>query len=206
MPKTVKAKKKTKEPLVICVCGMAGSGKSTLAKKLADRYGLKYYSGGDALKALAMEEGHKNIEQGWWESKEGMRFLEKRKKDPKFDRAIDNKLVELAQKGNVVLDSWTSPWLLKRGFRIWLEASTEKRAERIAKRDGIAFEQALKALENKESLTKGIYKRLYGFSLGEDYEPFHFILDTDNLRAEEVFEVLCMIIDNCALQSEMHLT
>lgn len=206
MPKTVKAKKKTKEPLVICVCGMAGSGKSTLAKKLADRYGLKYYSGGDALKALAMEEGHKNIEQGWWESKEGMRFLEKRKKDPKFDRAIDNKLVELAQKGNVVLDSWTSPWLLKRGFRIWLEASTEKRAERIAKRDGIAFEQALKALENKESLTKGIYKRLYGFSLGEDYEPFHLILDTDNLRAEEVFEALCMIIDNCALQSEMHLT
>jgi cytidylate kinase len=206
MPKTVKAKKKTKEPLVICVCGMAGSGKSTLAKKLADRYGLKYYSGGDALKALAMEEGHKNIEQGWWESKEGMRFLEKRKKDPKFDRAIDNKLVELAQKGNVVLDSWTSPWLLKRGFRIWLEASTEKRAERIAKRDGIAFEQALKALENKESLTKGIYKRLYGFSLGEDYEPFHFILDTDNLRAGEVFEVLCMLIDNCALQSKMHLT
>ncbi|MEM2643065.1 MAG: AAA family ATPase, partial [Candidatus Bathyarchaeia archaeon] len=47
-----------KEPLVICVCGMAGSGKSTLAKKLAEKYGLKYYSGGDALKALALERGH----------------------------------------------------------------------------------------------------------------------------------------------------
>lgn len=206
MPKNVKAKEKTKEPLVVCVCGMAGSGKSTLAKRLADRYGLKYYSGGDALKALAIEEGHKNIEQGWWESAEGMRFLEKRRKDPKFDRAIDSKLVELAQRGSVILDSWTSPWLLKKGFKIWLEASTEKRAERIAKRDGITFEQALNALKNKESKTKNIYKRLYGFSLGEDYEPFHLILDTDNLRAEEVFEVLCMIIGNCAIQSEMHLT
>jgi len=201
MAETRKAKKKTKESMVICVCGMAGSGKSTLAKRLAEKYRLKYYSGGDALKALAMEEGYKNIAQGWWESKEGLRFLERRGKDPKFDRAIDRKLLEIALKGNVIFDSWTSPWLLKKGFKIWLETSTEKRAERIAKRDGITFEEALKALKNKESQTKNIYKRLYGFSLGEDYEPFHLILDTDNLKAKEVFEVLCMVIDNCFLQS-----
>jgi cytidylate kinase len=188
-----------KKSIIICICGMAGSGKSTLAKKLAEKYGLKYYSGGDALKAIALEEGYKPVERGWWESPEGMRFLEKRRQDPKFDVKVDQKLLELAKQGNVVLDSWTMPWLLKEGFKIWLEASIEKRAARVAKRDGITFEEAFKALKNKEEQTKAIYKKLYGFSLGEDFEPFNLILDTDYLKAEETFQALCMVIDNLIL-------
>jgi len=202
MAKNDKVKIRTRKKIVICICGMAGSGKSTLAKKLAEKYGLRYYSGGDALKALAVEEGYKPLKCGWWESEEGRRFLEKRGKDPRFDAAVDKKLLELAQQGNVVLDSWTMPWLLKKGFKIWLEASLEKRTERTAKRDRISFEEALKALANKEEQTKAIYKKLYGFSLAENFTPFNLILDTDNLRAEEVFQVLCIVIDNIAFHSE----
>lgn len=190
---------KTNEPIIICICGLAGSGKSTLAKKLAEKYGLKYYSGGDALKALAIEDGYKPAEQGWWESQEGMRFLQSRGKDPKFDKAVDMKLLELAKSGNVVLDSWTMPWLLKEGFKIWLKASPEKRAERVAKRDGISVKEALEALRKKEHQTKEIYKKLYGFSLGEDFTPFHLILDTENLDAEEVFQTLCNVIEKMVL-------
>ena len=190
-----------KEPIVICICGMAGTGKSTLAKRLAKKYGLKYYSGGDALKALAIEEGYKLLERGWWESKEGMRFLERRSKDPRFDETVDKKLLKLAQQGNVVLDSWTMPWLLNEGFQILLEASSEKRAERIARRDGISVKEALKALKSKEEKTKAIYKKLYGFSLGQDFTPFYFILDTNNLNREEVFHVLCMVMDSIVLKS-----
>ena len=40
------ASKKT----VICISGMAGTGKSTLSKKLAEKYNLKCFSGGDVLK------------------------------------------------------------------------------------------------------------------------------------------------------------
>ena len=202
MIKGKKAKKKNKEPIVICICGLAGSGKSTLAKKLAEKYGLKYCSGGKALKALAIEENYKPLKRGWWESKEGMRFLQKRDKDPKFDETVDKKFLELAKEGNVILDSWTMPWLLKEGFKVWLEASPEKRAERIANRDRISFEEALKALRNKEKRTKAIYKKLYGFSLGEDFAPFHLILDTDNLKAEEVFQVLCEVIGNAVINSD----
>jgi cytidylate kinase len=187
---------KNRKPMLICISGMAGSGKSTLAKKIAEKYGLKYFSGGDALKTLAIEDGYRPLKRGWWEAGEGMRFLEKREKTVKFDEAVDKKFLELAEKGNVVLDSWTMPWLLKKGFKIWLEASQEKRAERIAKRDGISLGEALKALRNKEKRTKTIYKKLYNFSLGEDFAPFHLILDTDNLKAEEVFKVLCQLIDN----------
>ncbi|MEM2103377.1 MAG: cytidylate kinase family protein [Candidatus Bathyarchaeia archaeon] len=188
-----------KNPVVVCICGMAGTGKSTVAKKLAEKYGLRYCSGGDALKALALEKGYRTSEKGWWESCEGLSFLENRVKNLEFDREVDMKLMEAAEQGNVILDSWTMPWLLKRGFKIWLEASPMKRAERVAKRDGISVKKALEALRDKEERTKAIYKRLYGFSLGEDFTPFNLILDTDNLTAEEVFQVLTLVLDKIVL-------
>jgi CMP/dCMP kinase len=185
--------------IVICISGMAGTGKSTLSKKLAEKYNLKCYSGGDALKELAKAEGYDVSRQGWWESPEGLNFLKKRAIDPKFDKAVDAKLLEYAQQGNVLLDSWTMPWLLKEGFKIWLMASIEKRATRVAERDKITVNEAFKVLEEKEAMTKAIYKKLYGFALGEDFAPFDLVLDTDNLNAEEVFEVLCRVIDNVVL-------
>ncbi len=182
---------------VICISGMAGTGKSTLAKKLAEKYGLRYFSGGDALKVLAKEEGYDVTIEGWWENPEGLKFLKERVSDPKFDKAVDEKLLDYAAEGNVLLDSWTMPWLYKGNcFKIWLEASFENRSVRVSLRDHMTLEQARKMLAEKEENTKSIYKTLYGFVLGEDLSPFDFILDTNQLNAAEVFEVLCRVIDN----------
>jgi cytidylate kinase len=185
--------------IVICISGMAGTGKSTLSKKLAEKYNLKCFSGGDALKELANAEGYDASRQGWWESPEGLNFLNERVRNPKFDQAVDSKLLEYAQQGNVLLDSWTMPWLLKGGFKIWLMASIEKRAARVAERDKITIDEAFEVLKEKEERTKSIYKTLYGFSLGEDFAPFDLVLDTDNLSADEVFEVLCRVIGNMVI-------
>ena len=195
---TCGAPKKT----VICISGMAGTGKSTLSKKLAEKYQLRYFSGGDVLKELAKQEGYDVSIQGWWESPEGLKFLNERINEPKFDKEVDDRLLENAQQGNVLLDSWTMPWLLKEGFKIWLEASFEKRAARVAVRDNMTVAEAFDVLKEKEARTKAIYKALYGFGLGEDFKPFDFILDTDNLSANEVFEVLCKVIDNVALSRD----
>lgn len=194
-----KAQRKGGKPVVVCIGGLAGSGKSTLARKLSRKYKLEYASGGDALRALAGEEGYKTPGFGWWESNEGLRFLDKRAKNGTFDKSVDKKLLQIARTGNVVLDSWTMPWLLDNAFKMWLEASPEKRAERIAGRDRISFEEALNALKRKEKRTKAIYKKLYGFDLGEDFAPFNFILDTDNLESEEVFRIACMVMENVVL-------
>jgi cytidylate kinase len=202
MSKNKKMKSNPEKKIVVCISGMAGTGKSTLAKKLAQKYKLKYYSGGDALKELAKDEGYNPSSRGWWESPEGLSFLKKREKNLKFDKAVDDKLLEYAQQGNVLLDSWAMPWLLKTGFKIWLVASEEKRAERIAKRDKIAVKKALQVLKEKEARTKAIYKKLYGFRLGEDFDPFNLILDTDDLGAAEVFQVLCMVMNNIVLKNE----
>jgi len=200
MKRAEMAKNRDKK-IVICISGMAGTGKSTLAKKLARKFKLRYYSGGDALKELAAAEGCNVSVQGWWETSEGLSFLERRRNDSKFDKAVDSKLLEYAKQGNVLLDSWTMPWLLKDGFKIWLSASLGKRAERIVRRDKISLEEAIEVLREKEGNTRTIYKKLYGFTLGEDFEPFHFILDTDNLNANEVYHVLCDVIDNLVFKN-----
>ena len=202
MTRNEKMESASKKKILVCISGMAGTGKSTLAKKLAKKYKLRYYSGGDALKELAKIEGYDSSSRGWWESREGLSFLEKREKNLEFDKAVDDKLLEYAQQGQVLLDSWTMPWLLKTGFKIWLVASIEKRAERIAKRDKISIKEALRVLKEKEARTKAIYKKLYGFRLGEDLEPFNLVLDTDSLNAAEVFKVLCTVMDNVVLKSE----
>ena len=103
---------KVSKKIVICICGMTGCGKSTVAKRLAEKYGLRYLSGGNALKALAIEAGYKPAEIGWWETDEGIKFLQRRIKNSEFDKKVDGKLLELAKQGNVVFDSWTMPWLL----------------------------------------------------------------------------------------------
>lgn len=187
---------KTQNRHVLCISGLAGTGKSTLSKKIAEKYNLKYYSGGDALKALANEEGYDVSDEGWWESPLGLRFLKERLNDPKFDKAIDEKLLEYASQGEVLLDSWTMPWLLDGGFKIWLSASFDKRVQRVAIRDEMTISQASEVLREKEAQTKTIYKNLYGFDLGDDLKPFDLVLDTDNLSASEVFLVLCKVIDN----------
>lgn len=186
---------KQKEKVVICVCGMTGCGKSTVTKRLAEKYGLRYFSGGNALKALALEAGYKPAEIGWWETDEGMRFLQRRMEDSEFDKKVDGKLLELAKQGNIVLDSWTMPWLLKDGFKVWLEASSNVRARRLAVRDGISVERASEVLRVKDEGTRAIYKSLYGFDLGNDFSPFDLILDTNELSADEVFDAVCLVVD-----------
>lgn len=180
---------------------MTASGKSTVSRRIAGKYGLRFFSGGDALKALAVEMGYRPQEVGWWESQEGLRFLEQRLSDPHFDKKVDQKLLDHGKRGNVVLDSWTMPWLFKSGYKIWIDASKEIRAKRLATRDGISVEKAIKVLEKKEEATEAIYAKLYGFRLGEDYSPFDLIVDTDRLDEDEVFQTVSVVLDRIVFKT-----
>ena len=192
---TKKFDKDNDKKIVICVSGMTGSGKSTVARKLAKKYSLRYFSGGNALKELAKEEGYASEVRGWWESTEGLDFLQQRMGDSAFDKRIDEKMLVLAKQGNVVLDSWTMPWLFNEGFKIWLEASPQVRAKRVMSRDSMSAKAALEALTKKDERTRQIYKNLYGFDLGNDLNPFDLILSTDDLNPYEVFQAVSLVTD-----------
>ena len=189
-----------KKRIVICLAGLTASGKSTAARRLAEKYGLKYVSGGATLKELALRIGYKAKDKGWWETPEGMHFLEQRLRDPKFDKQIDAQLLEWADRGDVVLDSWTMPWLTKRGFKIWLEVSPTERAKRLSHRDGISLKEAAQVIREKDGKTKRIYERLYGFKLGEDYSTFDLVLDGESLSSDDVFDTMSLVIERLVLK------
>ncbi|OYT67730.1 MAG: cytidylate kinase [Candidatus Wolframiiraptor sp. EX4484-121] len=182
------------EKIVICVSGLAATGKSTLARRLAESLNLRYISGGDGLKMLAVEKGYRPGGREWWETEEGMRFLEERLKNPEFDKLVDQKLIELAKAGDVVIDSWVLPWLYRGGFNIWLKAKVEVRAERMARRSGISVEEARRLLEKRDSESIELYRRLYGIEVGRDFEPFHLILDTSDLDEPAVYRIVLQAV------------
>jgi cytidylate kinase len=181
---------------VICISGFAATGKSTVARRIAKSLGLRYVSGGDALKALAVEMGYRPGGRSWWESGEGLRFLSLRKRDLSFDKMVDKKLLEIAERGNVVVDSWVLPWILgDRSLNIWMSASVDVRAERMGRRAGISINRAKRILLRRDSESRRIYRRLYGVRLGEDFSPFHLIIDTTYLTATQVYEIILSFVE-----------
>lgn len=185
--------------LLVIVAGFAGSGKSTLADKLAKVLKAKCVHASGVLRELQKKKAAQidlhacKHNTGWWESEEGKQYMARRLKDGSMDRELDKHLLKLIaqakkKKHALVLDSWTMPWLSREGFKIWLRASPEMRAGRIAGRDGIPAADALKKLKERDAQTAQIYKNIYGFSLGEDLKPFDLVIETDELDEEGVFE------------------
>ena len=191
--------------LVICISGLSGTGKSTIGRELAKHYGLKYVSGGEALREKARELGYEPSGPGWWEGPEGMKFMEERLKNPRFDREVDEWLLGLAREGHVVIDSWTIAWLLKAlgALKVCLYGSKDVRARRVAQRDGVPIEGALRALEEKEEKTRLIYERIYGFDLW-DLSPFDLIVDTDNLSPDEVVKAIVAVVESMRARGEFY--
>ncbi|MEM4494881.1 MAG: cytidylate kinase family protein [Candidatus Caldarchaeum sp.] len=182
---------------VICLAGFAAVGKSTVGKMVAKRLGLKYVSGGDALKALAAEMGYRPGGPGWWETSKGLEFLKLRGRDPSFDKKVDEKLLEMCRRGGIVVDSWVMPWLYRgRAFKVWLTADPRSRAERMAKRSRISVKEASRLLRSRDIKSSKIYERLYGIRIGRDYSPFHLIVDTSRLSPKQVVEVIVHAAEN----------
>ena len=173
----------------IIISGPPAIGKTTIAKRLAKEFDVQYLSGGDILKELAEEQGFQTEGDDWWDTQEGINFLDQRKKNPEFDKNVDNKLKELFSKGGIVVTSYTLPWLVDGGIKIWLDGSKENSALRMTARDNSSKIDALEIVQKRYNENKIIYKELYGFEFGEDLSVFDKIIKTDGLNAEQVFEI-----------------
>ena len=173
----------------IIISGPPAIGKTTIAKGLAKEFDIEYLSGGDILKDLAGEQGFQTQGDDWWDTLDGINFLEQRKKNPKFDKNVDNKLKELFSKGGIVVTSYTLPWLVEGGVKIWLDGSKENSALRMTTRDNSSKDDALEIVQKRYNENKIIYKELYGFEFGEDLSVFDKIIETDELNVEQVLEI-----------------
>ena len=171
------------------ISGPPAIGKTTVAQGLAEEFNLNHLSGCDILKEMAEAEGFSSHGDDWWDTQDGMNFLEKRKINTDFDKKVDEKLQELFHQGNVVITSYTLPWLVNDGIKLWLSGSFVNSARRMKTRDNVTELDALEVVKKRFDENKEIYKSLYNFEFGQDLSVFDKIINTDDLNAEQVLKI-----------------
>ncbi len=175
--------------MIITISGFHGTGKSTIAKLLADKLGILYYSTGQAFRDLA-KESNMSLE-------EYTRFVEKH---PDVDKNLDNKVVEMAKKGSIIIDSQLSGHILKSiaNFKIQLTCSLEERVKRMAARDESSYGEKLKETTIREKSELERFKKLYNIDLSDKestIEFFDLIIDTEHLTIEEIVDKILKELD-----------
>ena len=174
----------------LIIFGFSGSGKSTVAARVAKKFGLRVIHPSSIVRSLV--EGKKvdmrrtKAGTGFWESDRGVRLFKDRlrKREP-IDTVSDKLLQKELARGNVVMDSWSMPWLSARGVKIYLRASRAERVRRVAKRSGVSLERARKTVRLKDESTRKLYRRLHGFDIQKDVQVFDMIIDTTDLSLTE---------------------
>jgi len=173
----------------IIISGPPAVGKTTIAQGLANEFNLTYLSGGDVLKEMAKEQGFEVDGDDWWDTESGMKFLNQRETNSEFDKRVDEKLIELFKKGGMVITSYTLPWLVEDGIKIWLDGSHDSSSKRMQNRDKMSSTEAYEITRKRYNKNKALYKKLYNFDFGNDVSVFDKIINTDHLNVEQVIEI-----------------
>ncbi|MEJ7640751.1 MAG: AAA family ATPase [Candidatus Nitrosocosmicus sp.] len=188
---------KIKKKISVVISGWPAVGKTTIAENIAKDFNLKLWNGGDILKMVAYERGYSSsLNHDWWDTEEAISFMKERNKDPNFDREVDNRLIGLVNGGNVVITSYTLPWISDATVNFWLQGSVDNRAKRLAMRDKIGIPEAKRIVLRRDNENKLIYKRIYDFSFGENLDVFDFALNTDLLSLDCLIDLSKRIIVN----------
>lgn len=180
----------------IVISGWPAVGKTTLATALAKELGYRQYNGGDVLKLLASEKGYSVSGDDWWDTDEAKNFMEERESNPYFDIEVDRKLVEIVRHGDVIVTSYTLPWLVPESIKIWLKGSRSNRIRRMAKRDNLNVKRAKEIILQRDENNVRIYHNLYGYEFGRDLTVFDFVLDTDLLDLNSLISISKHIVKN----------
>jgi cytidylate kinase len=158
----------------IAVSGKSGCGNTTVSRILAERLDVRLIN--YTFHDMAAERGI---------SFEQLCLLAET--DNQYDRHLDRRQVELAMEGSCVLASRLAIWLLKEAdLTVYLYASAEVRARRIAQREGIPWKQSLQDLEARDTRDRNRYLKLYGIDIDE-YGFADLIVDTE--RGDQFYVV-----------------
>lgn len=160
-------------PLVITISGKSGCGNSTVSRLVAERLGLRLIN--FTLRDLARERGL-SFEQLW----------QRAEHDQSVDHELDRRLVELAAKGDCVVGTRLAIWMLDaQDLSVYLEASQQTRAARIASREAISYRAALAATAARDRRDRNRYLRLYDIDIG-DASHADIVVDTEELDQHAV--------------------
>lgn len=166
----------------IIVNGRAGSGKSTIIKKLSEALQLPAVDVGQMFRAAAREHG--------MELKEYGRYCEAH---PGIDRELDTRVMKAIRGGDKIVQSRTIPYLLKKEgqayFGVFLDATAETQAKRIARRDNSSVEQAKKENAQRDAADHERYQKIYGIDIN-DLSVYHLVVATDDQTPEQTAQFI----------------
>jgi len=167
-PQSVDGSRRIGKGLVITVSGPHGTGKSTYARALAEFLRLRYVSAGELFRELAKERGM-SLES----------FSQYAAHNPEIDHLIDERTVEEAKKGSVVIDAQLAAWMIKdlADVRLLLTASDPVRFSRIAQRDHVSLEFAKTETLTREEIQRRRYQKYYGIDV-TDFNIYDLKIDT----------------------------
>ena len=169
----------------ITISGLAGSGTTTVADLLSKELSMDVISAGEMFRAIAKE---KSLQLG--------EFNKLAENNDDFDRGIDEKQGEEAMKReNVIVEGRLSGFFVPHAdLKIWLKAPIEIRARRVAGREGLAYEEALSAMKNREQSEHKRYDQYYGINL-DDLSIYDLVIDSSRWRGNGIVELILVAIE-----------
>ncbi len=175
--------------MILTISGLHGTGKSTIGNLIAENLGIQYYSTGHAFRDLA-QEMNMTLEE----------FTEYVEKNPEIDEKLDEKIIKIAQKGNIIIDSQLSGYILNSiaDFKILLLCPLEIRVKRMAERDNTPYEEKLKETKLREESELERFKRLYDIELSDQEvikKTYDLIINTENLTVEEILDKILSTLE-----------
>ncbi len=167
----------------IAISGKSGCGNTTVSGLVAEKLGLEFIN--YTFRQMAGEKGM---------SFEELRNLAE--KSTAVDIELDKKQVELASAGNCVLGSRLAIWMLKDAdLKIYLKASPEVRAGRIADRENGTLEEKLAETEERDKRDSARYMKIYGID-NNAYSFADLIIDTDVNNVDEVVNIILKFVES----------
>jgi len=165
----------------ITISGMIGSGKTTVCRMLGDMLGYRTVISGLVFREMAKELGM-SLEE----------FGDLAEQDPKYDRLIDQRLLDVAKsEDNVILEGRLAGQMLRRNsipaFCIFLDAPLEVRVERVSGREGVDMRAAMDEMRSREASEVLRYRKFYDIDV-TDRSIYDMVIDTGSLTPEQVVE------------------
>lgn len=169
--------------MLITISGPSGSGKTTVAKRLSEELDIPAVDVGQLFRELAKKRGMDVIAFG--------KYAEAH---PEVDRELDARMVALARrKKRLILQGRLSALMARKegldALKIWVGASQNVRARRIAGREGVSAAEALRGIRARDQDNRDRYLKTYGLD-ANDRSVYDIVVPTDNRSVEQVVSIL----------------
>lgn len=167
----------------IAISGPPGSGKTTICMLVANRLEYDFVVVGQIFRQMALERKMDLAAFG--------RLAEE---DEIIDRELDGRMLEMvkAREDLVIEGRMTGPILKSRKvpvLAVYITASEEVRAERIAEREKKDVETVLSEMRTRERSEKKRYIAYYGIDPG-DRSIYDLWVDSSDLAADKVVDII----------------